>query len=247
MITIVSYGAGTNSTAMVCEMVRRGEPIDAIVFADTGGERPETYAHVMDFSAWLVARGYPAIVTVNKKTKVGDEIVETLERECLLRKQLPGIAYGFGSCSDKWKQQPFRSWLAAQPWQVVTVCIGFDANEQRRADRGTACKNGYEKRYPLIEFGMGRAECIAAISAAGIKQPGKSACFYCPSSKKHEILALSPDLQARAIAMEQNADLTSIKGLGRSFAWADVVKADADQCKINFADVIDAPCGCHDG
>lgn len=24
---VVSYGAGTNSTAMVCEMVRRGEPI----------------------------------------------------------------------------------------------------------------------------------------------------------------------------------------------------------------------------
>ena len=247
MITVVSYGAGTNSTAMVCEMVRRGETIDAIVFADTGGERPETYAHVLDFSAWLVAHGYPAIVTVNKKTKVGDEIVETLERECLLRNQLPGIAYGFGSCSDKWKQQPFRTWLAAQPWQVVTVCIGFDANEQRRADRGTACKNGYEKRYPLIEFGMGRAECIAAISAAGIKQPGKSACFYCPSSKKHEILALPPDLQARAIAMEQNADLTSIKGLGRNFAWGDLVYATKAQDNFDFENVIDSPCGCHDG
>jgi hypothetical protein len=127
------------------------------------------------------------------------------------------------------------------------VCIGFDANEQRRADRGTACKNGYEKRYPLIEFGMGRAECIAAISAAGIKQPGKSACFFCPSSKKHEILALPPDLQARAIAMEKNADLTSIKGLGRNFSWSDLVYATKAQDNFDFENVADIPCLCHDG
>ena len=64
---VVSYGAGTNSTAMVCEMVRRREPIAAVVFADTGGERPETYAHLLEFSEWLTARGYPAITTVKKR------------------------------------------------------------------------------------------------------------------------------------------------------------------------------------
>ena len=44
---VVSYGAGTNSTAMVCEMVRRGEAVCSGGFADTGGERPETYAHLL--------------------------------------------------------------------------------------------------------------------------------------------------------------------------------------------------------
>ena len=64
MKQIVSYGGGTNSTAMLIEMVRLEEQCDAIVFADTGGERPETYAHVAEFSAWLQERGYPAITTV---------------------------------------------------------------------------------------------------------------------------------------------------------------------------------------
>jgi len=43
MPIMVSYGAGTNSTAMLVEMVRRGEHVDVITFADTGGERQETY------------------------------------------------------------------------------------------------------------------------------------------------------------------------------------------------------------
>ena len=38
MKTIVSYGGGTNSTAMLVGLWERGERPDAIVFADTGGE-----------------------------------------------------------------------------------------------------------------------------------------------------------------------------------------------------------------
>ena len=167
---VVSYGAGTNSTAMVCEMVRRGEPFAAVVFADTGGERPETYAHLLEFSEWLTARGYPAITTVRQTTKVGNVPVTTLEAECLAGHRLPGIAYGFGSCSDKWKQRPFRAWLKQTGWQDVTVCIGFDADEPHRAERGDQHDSGYAKRYPLIEWDMGRDECIAAIDAAGVKR-----------------------------------------------------------------------------
>ena len=244
---VVSYGAGTNSTAMVCEMVRRGEPIAAVVFADTGGERPATYEHLREFSDWLVARGYPAITTVQQTTKVGDVTVTTLEAECLQGRRLPGIAYGFGSCSEKWKQRPFRAWLKQTGWQGVTVCIGFDADEPHRAERGDLHDSGYVKRYPLIEWGMGRDECIAAIDAAGLTRPGKSACFYCPSSKAHEILALPQELKNRAMAMEANAELTVIRGLGRSFAWTDLLRADAAQGRLDFEQRMETPCGCFDG
>ena len=39
---IVSYGGGTNSTAMLIAMVLKGIKPDLILFADTGGELPET-------------------------------------------------------------------------------------------------------------------------------------------------------------------------------------------------------------
>lgn len=248
---IASFGAGDNSTAMVIGMVQRDEPIHHILFSDPGAERPGTYHHIETFSAWLVSRGYPAIKTIRRAPAiVGNSTAATLEEECLMRGQLPGIAYGFKSCSDKWKMQPFRTWLKEQDFEKAVVFIGYDANETRRAAKGDEYSQGYLKRYPLIEWGWDRDKCVAQIIAAGISPPGKSACFFCPSSRKHEILALSrehPDLMARALRMEAGANLTNIKGLGRRFAWADLVTADEGQDKL-FPDVnVDVPCGCFDG
>ena len=53
----------------------------------------------------------------------------------------------------------------------------------------------------------------------------KSACFFCPASKKEEIVWLRehhPELLERALAIERNAQakLTTVKGLGRSFSWS---------------------------
>lgn len=243
---ILSYGAGTNSKAILCEIIRRSERLDAIVFADTGGERPDTYANLLSTSKFSESCGYPAITIVRRTALVGDVTVSTLEEECLMRKQLPGIAYGFKSCSDKWKQQPFKKWLKSTGWEDVTVLIGFDADEPHRAARGDTYESGYVKRYPLIEWSMGREECIASISAAGQSLPGKSACFYCPSSKVAEILALPDDLKKRAVAMEKNADLTTIAGLGRRFSWGDLIKSDNAQEGFDFQR-LETPCGCYDG
>ena len=251
MKQIISYGAGTNSTAMVCEMVRRGEVIDAIIFCDTGGERPETYAHIVEFNRWLDSKGYPQVITVKRApAKVLNSKASTLEEECLMRKQLPGIAYGFGSCSDKWKQQPFKTWLKKTGWSDVVVCIGFDADEPSRKIRSDKYKLSYAKRFPLIEWDIGRDACIGIIIASGVTPPGKSACFFCPSSRKHEILALPKDLQQRALEIESRANLTKIAGLGRNFAWKDLIAADGKQYKMDFSDtdgVDEVPCGCYDG
>jgi hypothetical protein len=182
---IVSYGAGLNSTAMVIEMVRRGEALDAIVFSDTGAERPETYAYLTLFSDWLTGQGYPGITTVRN-----DGMHGTLEAECLTNKRLPSLAFGFASCSDKYKRRPFQKWLKGQPRKECTVCIGFDADEPGRASRGQDRDDPYAKRYPLIEWDMGREECGVVIQAVGLPLPGKSSCFFCPSMKEWEVLDL---------------------------------------------------------
>jgi len=46
MKTILSYGGGTNSTALLLEWVRKGKPLDAVIFADTGSEQPFTYEFI---------------------------------------------------------------------------------------------------------------------------------------------------------------------------------------------------------
>lgn len=238
--TIVSYGAGTNSTAMLVGLVKNGSVVDRIVFADTGGERQETYAYIDYFESWLVSKGYPKIERVQN-----DGVHKTLEKECLTNNRLPSIAFGFASCSDKYKRRPFKKWLKnIDENGDATVLIGFDADEPHRADRGSSVDDGYKKQYPLIEWGWGRDECIEAITDAGLTLPGKSACFFCPNSKPREILALPEDLKKRAIAIETNAHLTSIKGLGRYYKWADLIRN--SDAQIDMFDN-QMPCGCYDG
>lgn len=97
---ISSYGGGTNSTALLIECVKRGIRIDMILFADTGAEKPHTYAYVEYFSKWLVSKGYPAIKTVRDANT-------NLEKDCFDRKALPSVVYGKGnSCSQRFKIQP---------------------------------------------------------------------------------------------------------------------------------------------
>ena len=75
-----------------------------------------------------------------------------------------------------------------------------------------------------MEWGWNRAACMQAIENAGLPQPGKSSCFFCPSMRAEEIIRLRdhhPDLFRRAIALEDNArpNLKTVQGLGRNYSW----------------------------
>lgn len=54
-MNVVSFGGGTNSTAMIIGMYLHKIPIDLILFADTGGEQPHTYEFMETFNEWLVS------------------------------------------------------------------------------------------------------------------------------------------------------------------------------------------------
>jgi hypothetical protein len=104
---------------------------------------------------------------------------------------------------------------------------------------------------PLVEWDMGRDECIAAIQRAGLGLPGKSSCYMCPSMRKPEILALArehPELADQAVAIEtqwateNKQEGSTHVGLGRNFAWADVLAG-----QTCGREVIEEDCGCFDG
>ena len=243
-LIVASFGGGVNSTAMLIGMWERGERVDLILFADTGGEKPHTYAHVLDMSEWLVAHGLPAIVTVRASLpsdKAG------LEDYCLSHGTVPSIAFGYKSCSIQYKARPQDRYLKDMGIVSTSRLVGYDADEPHRAKPF----DGY--RYPLIEWGWGRDECIEAIDRAGMKQPGKSSCFFCPSTRKRDVMELRrvyPILAARAVAMEKNMNERNpgaVKGLGRSFAWGDLYEADDRQTQMFPETPIEQDCGCYDG
>ena len=263
-MNIISYGGGTNSTAMIIELYNRKIPIDLIMFSDTGdfwgkrkfGEKPHTYNYVEMFSKWCVDHGLPEITIVRK---AGNG--ETLEEELTRKKTLPPVAFGFKTCSQKYKIQPQLKYAnnlkeAKEIWKAgnkITRCIGYDADEPQRADAEIPEDQAkkYINYYPLIEWDIGRDDCIEIIKNAGLCQPGKSSCYYCPNAHVSEIKqlkALYPELAQRAVNLEDNAreNMTTVKGLGRIFAWGNVMKT-PDMFEDDYFHTPDQQCDCYDG
>lgn len=267
----VAYGMGTNSTGMLVGLQERGIRPDLILSADTGDERPHTYEHRDVVSEWCKSVGFPEIVTVRK-----GGLRESLSENCTRMLMLPSIAYGFKGCSMKYKRAPqdkyINNWeparLAWESGRKVVKLIGYDADEERRAKITSDSK--YDYQYPLIEWGFGRDECVAAIARAGLPQPGKSACFFCPSSTREEIEQLKaeyPVLFYRALDLERNAEgnLNTVAGLGRRFSWhehedTDEAKSFAERARQRYVagrvaakerkrveSGIEQDCGCYDG
>lgn len=247
---VVAYGAGVDSTAMLVGLQQRGIRPDLILFADTGDEKPETYAYLPIVNEWLERVGFPQVTIVkNPRPKSGDR---SLSASLLRLGVLAAPAYGGHTCSIVWKIDPqekfVRAWQPAQAgWAAgldVVTAVGYDAGPRdscRQYKAEGKARGGFQNVFPLIEWGWDRQECERQIAAAGLPVPVKSACFHCPSSKVHEIVWLKrehPQLHATALALEAGAvayhgkrraaGKSYTKGLGRNFAWSEIRDQDSE-------------------
>src|SRR4051812_35822912 len=135
---VVAYGLGVDSTAMLVEFARRGVRPDLILFADTGGEKPETYQYLPVIQSYIKGVGFPPVVTVRYEPRTAP--YRTLEGQCLHTGTLPSLAYGGKSCSLKYKRGPQDKYILkhypptefVRRGRRVVRAIGFDAGEGRR-------------------------------------------------------------------------------------------------------------------
>lgn len=270
---VLNYGLGTNSTALIVEAVRRGIRLDVIVAADTGDERRYSYAYAKDvMDQYLATHGQPSITWVRWERQDGTFV--SISQMCLKRGDLPSKAYGLSGCTSKWKQQPIDKYLRGHPGVRAKIArgglverwIGYDYDEPGRAERmleknpqphrtvkGKSVPTPHWKwMCPLVDWKMGRAECVAAILGAGLPLPGKSSCVMCPSMTKKEILAMretDPDGLALALRIEDGArasgELRTVKGLGRRFSWREFLEGSPEAAEAR--EVVEPDCGCFDG
>jgi hypothetical protein len=157
---------------------------------------------------------------------------------------MPALAYGGKSCSLKWKAAEMdlylNSWepavLARAAGLPVVKLIGYDASP---ADLRRSRVEGDERQrfhYPLRDARLTRPYLKGIIRLAGLPQPGKSACFLCPASKRAEVRWLAenhPELARIALEVESRAlartraegRSSSTVGLGRNWNWAEFLGA----------------------
>ena len=233
---VVSYGMGVDSTAMLVGLAQRRIRPDLILFADVGDENPETYAYQPAIRRWLAKQGFPPVRTVRyvpKRFKCGP--YSTLYGNCWQNRTLPSLAFGRKSCSNKWKiasmdkevRRAYAEHFAAGGH--VVRAIGYDAGPKDSCRGGNITDSEkFRYWYPLRDWGWGRERCKDEIAAAGLPIPCKSACFFCPSTQKHELERLAevhPSLASLAVAMEDRAKpgLRTVEGL-----WRRAVKGTRD-------------------
>ena len=215
----LSLGAGVQSTTLAL-MAAKGEigPMpDCAIFADTGWEPREVYAHL-----GLLEKALPFPV-YRVTSKIGT-IRESIERQA---GGAPGRfaavpwwtvgedgrpALGRRQCTKDFKLLPIakkqRDLLGAIPRQrlkpgTVEVWIGISTDEASRM------KPPYNKWqvnvWPLIDANMSRADCERWLEAAGWSAP-KSACIGCPFHSDagwRRIKDTDPEAWADAVAVDK--------------------------------------------
>lgn len=238
---IVNFGGGVDSTAMLVGLKDRGITPELIIFADTGGEKPETYEWVRFMDGWCDYQFGVGVTTVSRETTINMKAstnYTTLEGNCLENDTLPSLAFHRKSCSLKWKAEPMDAYIRGQyrskrakcpglPWvhaiwdrgEKPVKAIGYDngPKDSRRAHKRTE-DDEFRYWYPLRDWGWDREECERQCHMEFGSVPKKSACFFCPATQECELKELAaehPDLFNRALAMERNAKpkLDKIEGL----------------------------------
>jgi len=232
---IVACGVGRDSTAMLMGMHARSLRPDAILFADVGAEKRQTYEYIPILQRWLKRAKFPPLTIVRYVPVRRTTPYRTIEGDMAMNCVLPGIVFGRGTCTNKWKIDPQNKWtkewpLAQEAWargEKVVKLIGYDAGETKRlakadakahAGRFQRDRERYEVRYPLMEWGWNLQRCLDEIAERSVPAPVKSACMFCPNQQPWEVVELlSPEERARVMRIELAAEPynKSIRGLWR--------------------------------
>ena len=191
MKRILSFGGGVQTTALAILVAQGKVKVDMAIFADTGGERPETYWYLENYSRPLLATVGIELLTVRQTLpSCQPDLYGWLWR----LKQIPPIM-GRRLCSLKFKAGAIARYLGEE----YIALIGFSSDESQRAKRRD------DNEFPLIELGLTATDCHRIISEWGWPRPIKSSCFFCPFQTPFEWQWLKnnhPDLFQRTLDLE---------------------------------------------
>lgn len=196
MNNVISFSGGKDSTAMVHQMLERGESIHSLVFFDTGWEFPEMLHHID-----LVEQKTGLNIVRLKPVKSFEYwMFERVKTKGVIGQVGYGWPNTFRWCTDL-KIREIDKYRATIKDSVD--CIGFAADEIHRVKPG--------KRYPLIEYGMSESDCLQYCKDLGYTWDGlyesfyRVSCWCCPNKSLQELRNLRrnfPDLWAKLLDMD---------------------------------------------
>ena len=194
-ITVLSLGAGVQSSALALLAAREDiKPMpDAAVFADTGAESKKTYDYLDMLSKEVP---FPIYRTMKDDglTKHIEQAIENNDRCSNPPLFSEGKGMIFRACTRDYKIRPINSeirkiggikkWGHVKGKLKVDLWIGISKDEMQRQKE--SLESWIEHRWPLIELGMTRQDCLDWMTENNYPQPPRSACVYCPYRNNKE-------------------------------------------------------------
>ena len=222
-LTVISLGGGVQSTVLAL-MAAAGE-FDRVpncaIFADTRWEPPSIYTHL----EWLAEQlPFPLHVVDNGRSLREDVKALTNHSDSPNYVDIPvflkgrdgqGDGIGRRQCTTNYKIRPIRrkirDLLGLRPRQrvpsgtTVELWLGISTDEFSRTR--TSRERWMRNRYPLIEAGMSRWDCIDWWEERYDRPLERSACVGCPYQSRRrwvETMRRWPELFAEAVEIDGN-------------------------------------------
>lgn len=226
-MNILSLGAGVQSSTLALMAASRevGPMPTAAVFADTQAEPASVYRWLdwlearLPFSVYRVTRGSLTEASLRIRDRV--KTVGRPWSKSLIPAHVKNPDGSKGimgrACTTDFKlalllakQRELGNIKRRQKTVGVLSWIGISLDEVHRMkdSRHAWARN----RYPLVELGMSRHDCLRWMQARGFPEPPRSACVYCPFHSDNEWRRLrdhEPKEFARAVTFER--DLQAVK------------------------------------
>lgn len=189
--SVLMYGAGTQSTAMTLMLLEKGFDVMPTfgVFSDTGGEPDHVLDYMFYFSEYVFEKFGFKIHTVKNRSLLND-LEDYLNGKINRVSQIPlytetGIL--FRQCTEDYKINVADKFIKTQlkikrknkeQKNNIAVLIGLSLDEIHRM----RISQQWWKViiYPLIEKGFRRLDSINYVKRHGLKEPPRSACWFCP-------------------------------------------------------------------
>lgn len=223
-ITVLSFGGGVQSTAMLIASVLGKLPRpDVAIFADTQWEPPAVIEHVKFMTAWAQERDFE-VCTITKDSirSVRGASVMPLS----VRNADGSLGKAHRQCTAEYKIDPIRKevrrrlgYTKGQRWKHrLHTWLGITIDEAQRMKPSP--KVWETAHWPLIEeLNWNREDCKRYIESVGLPVPMKSSCIGCPyhSDMYFRTMKLErPEEWADVVAFDEylRSDAPEIKKLG---------------------------------
>jgi len=160
--------------------------IDYAVHADTHHESAMTYQFAERWTGWLDIRGIKVVTVDNGENEI---ITNRVGGEIFIPSFTNTPSSNGGQlrrqCTQRWKIAPLRRWLQTnRNGAPVEMWIGISTDEALRMKPSDV--KYITHRWPLIELGMSRKDCIKFLETHRLETPSKSACVFCPYHNTYE-------------------------------------------------------------